>query len=174
MPIYLYSDPVRLLWHHLSYTVTTYSVASRSVRLSTTRLVVNSVHSVILMSHSRGLNPLPCYPTTLLHAITIETVCPYPQGNRIFSRLNLSRHTCTDCFVNTVSTIQSVTSTRPLSTSTPIGSYSLSSMSVALQALQMFHSFASCCDEYQTGLVFAIMVTPNIQMVPLPSDGSGA
>lgn len=144
------------------------------MRLSTIRSIASNVHSVTLMLHSLEPDPLPCSPTTLLLAIIISTICPYPQETQIFSKLNPSIHTCIDCFVNIVSTTLSVINTRPLFTSTPIGSYSLSSMSVALQVPRMYHSFASCYDEYQTGLVFAIMVTPHIQMARLSSDGSGA
>ena len=172
MPTYccLYSD---LLFSRSSYIAAVNSVTSRFGILSLIRSIANNVHFVISTMHSLEPNPSPCSPATLLPAITILTVCPCLQETRIFSISNPSLHICIGCFVNTVSTTQSVFSTRLLSTSTPIGSYSLSSLSVALQVLQMIHSFASCYCEYRTDLFFAIMVTPHILMARLSSDGSG-
>lgn len=143
------------------------------MKLSTKRSIESSEHSAISTMRSLEPNPSPCSPTTLLPAITILTICPCLQENQIFSISNPSLHICIGCFVNTVSTTLSVFNTRLLSTSTPIGSYSLSSTSVALQALRMSHSFASCYCEYRTDSFFAIMATPHTLMARLSSDGSG-
>lgn len=92
---------------------------------------------------------------------------------QIFSILNISLHI--GCSINIVSVNQSDSNTHQPSISTPIGSYSPSSMMTdSIMVHSSTNSFASCYNVYRTGLSSVAMVTPHIRMGLLSLGGFGA